>query len=388
MARVLLQHVTKRYPGAGRPAVEELSLDIADHEFLVIVGPSGCGKTTTLRLIAGLETPSAGTLTIGERIVNDLPPADRDVAMVFQHYALYPHMSVYRNMAFGLHLRRKHLRLTHAQVRERVVAAARALELEAFLQRRPDSLSGGQRQRVALGRAIVRQPQVFLFDEPLSQLDANLRVATRTEIKRLQLDLRTTTVYVTHDQEEAMVLGDRIAVMKEGRIQQCAPPLEVYQRPVNRFVAGFLGTPAMNFLAGRVEGQGFVLAGGAGRLPISGALVRTAARYGGTELVLGIRPEAIGIVPEGESDSGALDAKISLVEPRGDRVDVTFTLLKGEHGAGGPQMICRSDSQAFGKWRAQGIIRVRMDLGRVHLFESGETGVNITLTRESSHAAA
>src|SRR6478736_2472981 len=243
MAEVSLDGVSKVYPDGTR-AVDRIDLEIGDGEFMVLVGPSGCGKTTSLRMIAGLEEISEGTIRIGDRVVNDVAPKDRDIAMVFQNYALYPHMSVYKNMAFGLKLRG----MPKAQINERVMQAAKILDIEHLLERKPKQLSGGQRQRVAVGRAIVREPAAFLFDEPLSNLDAKLRVTTRAELKRLHQRLKTTTIYVTHDQEEAMTLGDRIVAMKDGKIQQADTPLVTYNFPVNRFVVGFIGMPPINFL--------------------------------------------------------------------------------------------------------------------------------------------
>src|SRR5688572_22779203 len=251
MARVELEKVSKIYPG-GMRAVNGIDLAIADQEFVVLVGPSGCGKSTTLRMVAGLEEISEGTIRIGDRVVNHVAPKDRDIAMVFQNYALYPHMTVYKNMAFGLKLRR----MPKPQIHQRVTEAARILEIEHLLDRKPRQLSGGQRQRVAVGRAIVREPAAFLFDEPLSNLDAKLRVTTRAELKRLHHRLKTTTIYVTHDQEEAMTLGDRIVVMKDGKIQQADTPLRTYNHPVNRFVAGFIGMPPMNFFDGQIRDNG------------------------------------------------------------------------------------------------------------------------------------
>src|SRR5438874_10771862 len=253
MARVELEKVTKIYPGNVK-AVNSIDLSIRNQQFVVLVGPSGCGKSTTLRMVAGLEEISGGLIRIGERIVNDVPPKNRDIAMVFQNYALYPHMTVYKNMAFGLKLRR----MPRAQINQRVMEAARILDIEHLLDRKPKALSGGQRQRVAVGRAIVREPKAFLFDEPLSNLDAKLRVTTRAELKPLHHRLKTTTIYVTHDQEEAMTLGDRIVAMKDGKIQQADTPLNVYTHPNNRFVAGFIGMPPMNFFDGaikQIEGQ-------------------------------------------------------------------------------------------------------------------------------------
>ena len=251
MARVSLDHVRKVYDDSFT-AVHDATFEIQDGEFVVLVGPSGCGKSTTLRMIAGLEDISGGTLRIGDRVVNDVPPKDRDIAMVFQNYALYPHMTVFDNMAFGLKLRK----LPASEIRERVENAAETLGLSAVLDRKPKALSGGQRQRVALGRAIVRNPSVFLFDEPLSNLDAKLRVQTRTEISKLHRELGATMVYVTHDQVEAMTMGDRIVVLKDGHVQQIAPPLELYQRPANRFVGEFIGSPAMNTIDGTVATSG------------------------------------------------------------------------------------------------------------------------------------
>src|SRR2546421_2859863 len=248
MAQVLLDKVSKIYPG-GIKAVDAIDLAIKDQEFIVLVGPSGCGKSTTLRMVAGLEEISDGTIRIGARVVNDVPPKDRDIAMVFQNYALYPHMTVYKNMAFGLKLRK----MPKDQIKQRVMEAAKILDIAHLLDRKPRALSGGQRHRVAVGRAIVREPAAFLFDEPLSNLDAKLRVTTRAELKRLHQQLRTTTIYVTHDQEEAMTLGDRIVVMKDGKIQQADTSLATYNFPMNRFVAGFIGMPPMNFFDGVIK---------------------------------------------------------------------------------------------------------------------------------------
>src|SRR5215210_44355 len=245
MANVVLKHLNKKYPN-GFHAVRDVNLEIADGEFMVLVGPSGCGKSTTLRMVAGLEESTGGEIYIGDRLVNEVAPGERDIAMVFQNYALYPHMSVYQNMAFGLKMRRT----PKAEIKKRVNEAAALLSIDSLLERRPRELSGGQRQRVALGRAIVREPKVFLFDEPLSNLDAKLRVETRAELARLHRRLGATIVYVTHDQEEAMTLGSRVAVMRDGFLQQVAPPMELYRRPANRFVASFVGSPAMNFLPG------------------------------------------------------------------------------------------------------------------------------------------
>src|SRR3954467_9849518 len=263
MATVTYDHAQRLYPGAERPSVNALDLEIADGEFLVLVGPSGCGKSTSLRALAGLEAVTDGTIRIGDRDVTHLPPKERDIAMVFQNYALYPHMSVAENMAFSL----KMAKVGKEERMERVKEAAKLLDLEEYLDRKPKALSGGQRQRVAMGRAIVRQPQVFCMDEPLSNLDAKLRVSTRTQIASLQRRLGTTTVYVTHDQIEAMTMGDRVAVLKEGILQQCDTPRHMYDKPKNVFVAGFIGSPAMNLLQTNVDGDTLHFGGADLRLP-------------------------------------------------------------------------------------------------------------------------
>ncbi|HEY7451460.1 MAG TPA: sn-glycerol-3-phosphate ABC transporter ATP-binding protein UgpC [Candidatus Limnocylindria bacterium] len=307
MAGVRFDHVTKRY-GSDSTAVSDLNLEIADGEFLVLVGPSGCGKTTALRCVAGLETISEGHLYIGDRVVNEVAPKDRDIAMVFQSYALYPHMTVYDNLAFGLKLRKT----PKADIDRRVKDAAQILGLEAYLDRKPRALSGGQRQRVALGRAIVREPQVFLMDEPLSNLDAKLRVQTRAEILRLQRQIGTTTLYVTHDQVEAMTMGDRIAVISAGVLQQAGTPRELYENPANMFVAGFIGSPAMNFARVETNGAGVKL--GETTLSLGGAAGRIAAnRPSGSTLVLGFRPEHLDIV-DGGGDVFAVPAQVDVVE--------------------------------------------------------------------------
>ena len=307
MAEVVLEKVEKVYPGGAR-AVESMDLHIEDGEFLVLVGPSGCGKSTTLRMIAGLETVTSGTIRIGDRVVNDVHPKDRDIAMVFQSYALYPQMTVRENMAFGMMMRGQ----AKDEIEERVAWAASTLGLEALLERRPAALSGGQRQRVALGRAIVRKPQVFLFDEPLSNLDARLRLETRAELKRLHRELATTTIYVTHDQEEAMTLGDRVCVMSEGVMRDCASPVEIYRKPADRFVGSFLGTPPMNqvegeWREGRFKGAGLDL-----------ALDERAAPVG--PVLLGLRPEAMKICEAGEDAD--IEAEVDLVEILGSQMDI------------------------------------------------------------------
>jgi multiple sugar transport system ATP-binding protein len=286
MARVMYEGVTKRFDGTV--AVRDFDLEIADGEFIVLVGPSGCGKTTCLRMLAGLERSTEGRILIGERVINNVPPQARDVAMVFQSYALYPHMTVYDNLSFGL----RNLKVPKREIDPRVHRAAEMLDLTPLLKRKPKQLSGGQRQRVALGRAIVRQPAAFLMDEPLSNLDAQLRVATRAEILKLQRELRTTTVYVTHDQVEAMTMGDRIAVMRDGVLQQVGPPQELYEHPENRFVAGFIGSPAMNIVPA----------------PLVGA--------GGEGLVAGFRPEHV--LMDRAADGVRFDAKVEVIEYLGN----------------------------------------------------------------------
>ena len=292
MATVSYDRVTCQYPGAESPSVSELSLDIADGEFLVLVGPSGCGKSTTLRMLAGLEDVTRGSILIGDQDVTDVDPRDRDIAMVFQNYALYPHMTVAENMGFAL----KIAKVPADERRAKVEEAAKILDLTEYLDRKPKNLSGGQRQRVAMGRAIVRSPKVFLMDEPLSNLDAKLRVQTRTQIASLTRRLGVTTVYVTHDQTEAMTMGDRVAVLKAGKLMQVDTPANLYDRPANEFVAGFIGSPAMNLLRSAPDDQG-VLALGTTRLQLTDAQRQALT---GTEVTLGIRPENLSLAPEGE----------------------------------------------------------------------------------------
>ncbi|REK09490.1 MAG: ATP-binding cassette domain-containing protein [Planctomycetota bacterium] len=338
MAGVILENVSRAYPG-GVLAVDGVDLEVFDREFLVLVGPSGCGKTTTLRLIAGLEGLDGGTITIGSRRVNDVAAKDRDIAMVFQSYALYPHMTVYRNLAFGLELRegvdrwgrlvgwilpRRNARLKarRAAIADRVAEAARVLGIEDLLERYPRQLSGGQRQRVALGRAIVRQPAVFLFDEPLSNLDAKLRVEMRRELKQLHQRLATTMVYVTHDQIEALTLGERIVVMNEGKIQQVGPPMSVYNWPANRFVAGFIGTPAMNFVDGEiVQTTGLHFRRDNWSVPVTRPLKVDISKR---NAVLGVRPEDVRPVPAG--NEAQPQAVVELVEMLGDATVATLRL--------------------------------------------------------------
>ena len=305
MATVTFDEATRLYPGGTRPAVDKLNIDIADGEFLVLVGPSGCGKSTSLRMLAGLEEVNGGRILIGDRDVTDVPPKDRDIAMVFQNYALYPHMTVAENMGFAL----KIAGVGKDERAARVLEAAKLLDLEEYLNRKPKALSGGQRQRVAMGRAIVRQPQVFLMDEPLSNLDAKLRVQTRTQIASLQRRLGVTTVYVTHDQTEALTMGDRIAVLKDGILQQVGSPRELYETPSNVFVAGFIGSPAMNL---------FELSLGEGGVHFGSKLVQTesaaVAKASGNTATVGIRPEDIVVAPE---DGQGLSVTVDLVEELG-----------------------------------------------------------------------
>ncbi len=324
MSEVSCRKVVKVYDG-GVQAVKGIDLEIADQEFVVLVGPSGCGKSTTLRMIAGLEEISDGEIWIGGDVVNDVPPRDRDIAMVFQNYALYPHMSVFDNMAFGLKLRK----FPRDEIKRRVDEAARILDIHALLERKPKALSGGQRQRVAMGRAIVRNPKVFLFDEPLSNLDAKLRVQMRTEIKKVHQTVRTTTVYVTHDQVEAMTLADRVVVMNQGIIEQVGPPQELYHNPATRFVAGFIGSPAMNFLPCRVENgaAGLTVKVNDGIvLPVPPARVDRYGAYKGRDMVLGIRPEHLFDYHDADQRPGyaRITAPVDVVEPMGMETLVHF----------------------------------------------------------------
>jgi multiple sugar transport system ATP-binding protein len=415
MARVELEKVSKIYAG-GVKAVDAIDLAIRDQEFIVLVGPSGCGKSTTLRMVAGLEEISEGVIKIGERVVNDVPPKDRDIAMVFQNYALYPHMSVYKNMAFGLKLRG----MPKAQINERVMQAAKILDIEHLLERKPKALSGGQRQRVAVGRAIVREPAAFLFDEPLSNLDAKLRVTTRAELKRLHQRLKTTTIYVTHDQEEAMTLGDRIVVMKDGLIQQADTPLNTYNFPVNRFVAGFIGMPPMNFFDGAIklvdgkmvfeEGKlenarqagknggkasdepvvmvgELTLPGNGFTLPIPDRLKDALAGKVGSHVVLGIRPEHFHLR---QTEGGVpMKVKLNVVEPLGNDMDVYMNTALHDHVVG------RTEAEVG--LHTGGETTVFADVRKAHFFEPGATGMNLSLTaaganraglKETTHAVA
>jgi multiple sugar transport system ATP-binding protein len=367
MAKVIVKNVSKIYPGEkGRDvtAVNEVSLDIENREFVVLVGPSGCGKSTTLRMIAGLEEISKGEIYIGDRLVNNVPPKDRDIAMVFQNYALYPHMSVYDNLAFGLKLRK----YPKAEIRRRVNDAAGILGIEDLLERKPKALSGGQRQRVAVGRAIVRQPKVFLFDEPLSNLDAKMRVQMRAEITKLHQRLQATMIYVTHDQVEAMTMGDRIVVMHNGLVQQTDTPLSLYNQPANLFVAGFLGSPPMNILTGSLKQEGGSLvfneiAAGtiAVKLPVQD---RPGAKdLVGKPVLLGIRPEDIELAQFAKTDEStwSFPAIIDIVEPMGP--ETNLYLQTGAH-----TIVCRSQ-RALDHREAGHRLQFEMNLKKVHLFD-------------------
>ena len=351
MASVSYENVTKRY-AAGTLAVNNLSLEIKDTEFMVLVGPSGCGKSTALRMLAGLEEITEGQIKIGDQVVNDMPPRDRDIAMVFQSYALYPHMSVYDNMAFGLKMRG----IDKPEIERRVNNAANILELSALLARKPRHLSGGQRQRVALGRAIVREPQAFLLDEPLSNLDAKLRVQTRIELQKQHRLLHATFIYVTHDQVEAMTMGDRIAVMRDGVLQQVAPPREIYDNPANMYVAGFIGIPTMNFIPVTVQGK---------TAKASGFDIELPRAPGVAKGMLGIRPEAMTEHPRAEHPG--LDLKVEVSEILGPD-----QFLYGQ--VGGDAITARVDPQL--KVDPGDRVRLGVDTRRLHLFEPA-TGVAI-----------
>ena len=368
MASLSLQHVTKVYPN-GFEAVKDFNLEIEDKEFIIFVGPSGCGKSTTLRMIAGLEDISSGTLKIGDRVVNDVEPKDRDIAMVFQNYALYPHMTVYDNMAFGLKLRKVPKQEIDKMVRE----AAKILDLEKLLDRKPKALSGGQRQRVAMGRAIVRNPKVFLMDEPLSNLDAKLRVQMRTEIAKLHQRLGTTIIYVTHDQTEAMTLGTRIVVMKDGVVQQVDTPQNLYEKPCNLFVAGFMGSPQMNFLDAQVEVNGdkasLKIAGQSIELPPAKAKKLIEGGYGGKKVTFGIRPEDVDDSEMVVSTSKAVfESTINVYELLGAEVYLYFDLAEFP-------ITARVDSRTTA--RPGDKVKFAFDVEKIHVFDK-ETEKTIT----------
>ncbi len=368
MAHVVLSRLEKSYPeksGPGLRVVHGIDLEIRAGEFMVLVGPSGCGKSTTLRMIAGLEDISGGSISIDGRVVNDVAPKDRDIAMVFQNYALYPHMTVYENMAFGLKLRK----LPRPEIDRRVREASALLSLDAYLERRPKALSGGQRQRVAVGRAIVRQPKVFLFDEPLSNLDAKMRVSTRAEISRLHARLGATMIYVTHDQVEAMTMGDRICVMKDGRIMQVAAPLELYHRPDNVFVAGFIGSPPMNLFPGRLEKSAggdrldFIGAGPTPlRVPLDARLSALGAPLAGREVVFGARPEDVLHADDAPS-APAAEARVEISEPMGAETYLHLTI--------GPSP-CVARVRPDLRLAPGETVRVAFRLDAAHLFDAAD----------------
>jgi multiple sugar transport system ATP-binding protein len=362
MATITFDKVTRRYPGADKLAVDSFDLEIGDGEFLVLVGPSGCGKSTALRMLAGLEHVSAGAIRIGERDVTHVPPKDRDIAMVFQNYALYPHLSVADNMGYAL----KIAKLPKDEIARRVKEVAKILDLEPFLERKPKALSGGQRQRVAMGRAIVRQPQVFLMDEPLSNLDAKLRVSTRTQIASLQARLGITTLYVTHDQTEAMTMGDRVAVMKDGVLQQVDTPMNLYQKPVNSFVAGFIGSPAMNM------GTFTITDGGArvGNVVVPLSRETLSALPPDGKVILGFRPESLQVAPEGAP--GAFPMRVRLVEELGSDAFVYGELAEdgvpGQGALTSEQVIARVEPRDTPK-RGQ-TVWLKIRPGSEHVFSA------------------
>ena len=374
MASVTFDHASRVYPGADKPAVDQLCLDIADGEFLVLVGPSGCGKSTSLRMLAGLEDVNGGRILIGDKDVTDVPPKNRDIAMVFQNYALYPHMSVRENMGFAL----KIAGVPKEEINRRVEEAAKILDLEPYLDRKPKAMSGGQRQRVAMGRAIVRKPQVFLMDEPLSNLDAKLRVQTRTQIASLQRELGVTTVYVTHDQTEALTMGDRIAVLAGGLLQQVGTPQEMYERPANEFVAGFIGSPAMNLGTFTVDGEWAKI--GPARVPLSEATRAALTPEDGGKIKIGFRPEGLDVVDE--SVEGTIPDEVDFVEELGSDAYVYGHLVGDERGEGlgsgaegtNKQLIVRVPPRtAPGRG---GVLYVRIREGQQHNF-SAATGVRL-----------
>ncbi len=362
MAEVAIQHLNKSFDEVQ--AVKDVNLAIRDKEFMVLVGPSGCGKTTTLRMVAGLESITSGRILIDDKIINDLAPMDRDIAMVFQNYALYPHMSVYDNMAFGLKMRK----LDRADIARRVQDAAEILGIHELLRRKPRQLSGGQRQRVALGRAIVRHPQVFLFDEPLSNLDAKLRVQMRVELKKLHDRLGTTAIYVTHDQVEAMTLGDRVVVMKDGVVQQVGEPLELYNEPANRFVAGFLGSPAMNFATVKLGASGGALwAEDDGiRIRVPGQIAGRLGRYAGEQVTMGIRPEDLHVASDADPAELGFDAAVEVIEKLGS--EILLDVAVGNH-----TMVASVEPSIRVNVRDR--LRLALNPERLHFFDAASEAV-------------
>ncbi|MEM9414709.1 MAG: sn-glycerol-3-phosphate ABC transporter ATP-binding protein UgpC [Planctomycetota bacterium] len=378
MSTVTLSSVRKVYPGEVE-AVKGVDLDIADGEFVVLVGPSGCGKSTTLRMVAGLEEISDGTIAIGDRVINDVPPKDRDIAMVFQNYALYPHMTVYKNMAFGLKLRKT----PRPEIDRRVRETAALLGIEPLLDRKPKALSGGQRQRVAVGRAIVRDPACFLFDEPLSNLDAKLRVQTRAELKRLHHRLKTTTIYVTHDQEEAMTLGDRVVVMSDGRIQQCDTPLNVFHKPANRFVAQFVGMPPMNQVEGELTKRedGVYFVGGGIDLRLRDDHAQRVTPHVGRPVVMGVRPEGLHLrQAENAGDPRmTIAVTVGVSEPLGSTMDLFTTTSVGE------PIVARVKAEPIDAGQTATLY---LDPDQLHIFEPDEYGTNLTLAKNAQAVTA
>jgi multiple sugar transport system ATP-binding protein len=371
MAKVTLNHVRKSFDAAGKPAVADFSLEIGDKEFVVLVGPSGCGKSTTLRLIAGLEELTDGEIYIDDRLVNAVPPKERDIAMVFQTYALYPHMTVYENLAFSLKMKKA----PKEEIDAKVKAAAELLEISDLLKRKPKSLSGGQRQRVAIGRAIVRHPKVFLMDEPLSNLDAKLRNQMRAELIKLRKSIQTTFIYVTHDQTEAMTLGDRIVVMKDGLIQQLGTPFEVFTRPANQFVAGFIGTPQMNFISGRIVSSGGRFAvnvlGAEFTLPDSLQERLRRMEPAKAEVTVGIRPEHLRIVPE--DTQGCIGAELEVSELMGSEVYLHTVAGQSAILIRAPISDIEQDILKFGK---NSLLHFTLPCPCIHLFDP-DTQVNL-----------
>ncbi len=368
MASLSLKHIYKKYPG-GVTAVSDFNLEIKDKEFLILVGPSGCGKSTTLRMIAGLEEISEGELFIGDRLVNDVAPKDRDIAMVFQNYALYPHMTVFENMAFGLKLRK----VPKEEIKRRVEEAARILDINHLLERRPKALSGGQKQRVALGRAIVRNPKVFLLDEPLSNLDAKLRASMRTELTKLHKKVETTFIYVTHDQVEAMTMASRIVVMKDGLIQQVDTPQNLYDYPVNLFVAGFIGTPQMNFISCKLEKKDTDLYVTFGKnsikVPADKANNPALKEYIGQNVIIGVRPECIHDDPAhlASMPDSVMNVTVDVTELMGAEIYLYLSFDGQEDATNGKNIIARVSARSTA--RAGDSIQVAVDASRMHIFD-------------------
>lgn len=369
MAEVILKNITKVYDG-GVKAVDNVNIHIDDKEFCVFVGPSGCGKSTTLRMIAGLEDISGGELLIDGKLVNDVAPKDRDIAMVFQNYALYPHMSVFENMAFGLRIRK----YPQSEIQNRVKEAAAILDIEALLERKPKALSGGQRQRVAVGRAIVRKPKVFLFDEPLSNLDAKLRVQMRAEISALHTRLQSTMIYVTHDQVEAMTMADKIVVLKDGLIQQIGTPLGLYNHPINRFVAGFIGSPPMNVLSVSVEEKAgkIVVNEGSFTLAVDGAPAEALKAYVGKKILFGVRPEDLKLVSG--TQANVIPSNVEVVEPLGAEIHLYV-------GTPNHQLIATVEPHHT--FHIGDEVQLLPDMTKVHYFD-GETEKSILFNEEAS----